>query len=194
MSLYSCAVCGHVLFGINEPCPICLPNWNGPPAPPLIPCPICGGEAVAHQDKLARARFDVPLDADISLKLARLEEFKRYVHAWLDRSGVPHEVPESPHTAKGCRIGGRLEYLEKAFEVLDQRWEKAEAALAAERKVADRWRWLRLFAFAGSDSYPTIETHAHVRNPRCVHLEKEALEAAIDDRLAEVAQIDEAHP
>lgn len=44
-------------------------------------------------------------------ELEKLRKFKEYVHARLDRAGVPREVPESPHTAAGCRIGGRLDWL-----------------------------------------------------------------------------------
>jgi hypothetical protein len=38
-------------------------------------------------------------------------EFKNYVHKFLDDHGVPHD-PDPHHTARhGCRIQGRLQYL-----------------------------------------------------------------------------------
>jgi hypothetical protein len=40
--------------------------------------------------------------------LAKLAEFKSYVHKRLDDFGVPAD-PESSHKAEGCRIGGRLD-------------------------------------------------------------------------------------
>lgn len=41
-------------------------------------------------------------------QVAKLQAFKDYVHKRLDDAGVPAD-PESPHKAKGCRIGGRLD-------------------------------------------------------------------------------------
>ena len=40
------------------------------------------------------------------------DAFKQYVHDRLDAMGVPHTVKESPHTDAGCRVGGRLDYVE----------------------------------------------------------------------------------
>jgi isopentenyl phosphate kinase len=45
-------------------------------------------------------------------ELERLKKFKDYVHDRLDKMGVPVD-PESPHKAAGCRIGGRLDYVER---------------------------------------------------------------------------------
>ena len=42
-------------------------------------------------------------------RIAALEAFKAYVHQRLDEAGVPYENPASPHTAAGCRMGGRLD-------------------------------------------------------------------------------------
>lgn len=41
-------------------------------------------------------------------ELARLRNFKSYVHQRLDEAGVPVDPP-SPHREAGCRIGGRLD-------------------------------------------------------------------------------------
>lgn len=41
-----------------------------------------------------------------------LQSFKDYVHRRLDAMGVPID-PESPHKAAGCRIGGRLDWIEQ---------------------------------------------------------------------------------
>ena len=43
-------------------------------------------------------------------------KFKEYVHARLDEMKVPHEVPESEHTKAGCRIGGRLDWVEERLD------------------------------------------------------------------------------
>jgi DNA repair exonuclease SbcCD ATPase subunit len=45
----------------------------------------------------------------------KLQKFKYYVHDRLDKMGVPVD-PESPHKAAGCRIGGRLDYVESVKE------------------------------------------------------------------------------
>ncbi len=43
-------------------------------------------------------------------------EFKTYTHERLDRLGAPYEVPESPHTGAGCRVGGRFDWVEQRLE------------------------------------------------------------------------------
>jgi hypothetical protein len=43
--------------------------------------------------------------------------FKSYVHQRLDAMGVPNSVPESPHDKAGCRVGGRLDWVEERLEV-----------------------------------------------------------------------------
>lgn len=42
-----------------------------------------------------------------------LQRFKDYAHQRLDGMGVPTVVEYSPHTKAGCRIGGRLDWVEK---------------------------------------------------------------------------------
>jgi hypothetical protein len=54
--------------------------------------------------------------AELAAKLAEREAFKSYTHQRMTEAGVPHEVPESPHTAAGCRIGGRFDWLLKQLE------------------------------------------------------------------------------
>lgn len=44
-------------------------------------------------------------------ELKRLEKFKAYTHQRLDELGAPESVPESPHTAAGCRVGGRFDWV-----------------------------------------------------------------------------------
>lgn len=50
----------------------------------------------------------------------KLHAFKVYVHQRLDAMGVPHSVPESEHDKAGCRVGGRLDWVENALDKL--RW------------------------------------------------------------------------
>ena len=45
-------------------------------------------------------------------EIRKLRAFKAYTHERLDAMGVPVEVP-SPHTDAGCRIGGRMDYVEQ---------------------------------------------------------------------------------
>lgn len=54
---------------------------------------------------------------DLSLvELEKLREFKNYVHKRLDEIGVPRD-PEPANNAKhGCRIEGRLNFLQKMIE------------------------------------------------------------------------------
>ena len=40
------------------------------------------------------------------------QAFKDYVHMRLDITGVPHNIPESEHDMAGCRIGGRLDWVD----------------------------------------------------------------------------------
>jgi hypothetical protein len=71
------------------------------------------------------ARDKMPAEAMAVLcrRALAAEAFKRWVHAWLDGAGVPHD-PDPEHTAEhGCRISGRMRYL------LDR-------AVAAEADVA----------------------------------------------------------
>jgi hypothetical protein len=50
-----------------------------------------------------------------SSKADKLQKFKDYVHDRLDKMEVPVD-PESPHKAEGCRIGGRLDYVESKIQ------------------------------------------------------------------------------
>lgn len=63
------------------------------------------GEACArHFERIANDIIAEPDDGS--------DEFKAYVHNRLDEMGVPHSVPESEHDKAGCRIGGRLDWVE----------------------------------------------------------------------------------
>lgn len=54
------------------------------------------------------AQSAAPLTCEEGQELARLRNFKAYVHERLDKAGVPVDPP-SPHREAGCRIGGRLD-------------------------------------------------------------------------------------
>lgn len=43
-------------------------------------------------------------------EVKRLQAFKDWVHKYLDDHGVPTHPP-GPHTAEGCRIGDRLDWV-----------------------------------------------------------------------------------
>jgi hypothetical protein len=78
------------------------------------------------QHDLARVR-----EAIVSLKEAIKQQdepqamctkgraFKDYVHQRLDAMGVPHSLPESEHDKAGCRVGGRLDWVEARIEELE---------------------------------------------------------------------------
>lgn len=63
----------------------------------------CGGP-VLTPDEIGVWQYVKALEAERD----KLAAFKAYVHKRLDAAGVPTD-PESPHRAKGCRIGGRLD-------------------------------------------------------------------------------------
>ncbi len=72
--------------------------------------------------------------ASLKAQLAEAANFKLYVHKRLDEAGVPHEVPESPHTAAGCRVGGRFD------------WVKGRLAAAEKEHFALRGKLFQLAA------------------------------------------------
>lgn len=51
-------------------------------------------------------------------EVIELRNFKTYTHQRMDQLDVPHEVLDNPHTAAGCRIGGRFDYLEEQLAQL----------------------------------------------------------------------------
>jgi seryl-tRNA synthetase len=55
---------------------------------------------------------------EIHEELNKLREFKRYVHAKLDEMGVPTDPEAEKNKETGCRIEGRLNYLEKQISDL----------------------------------------------------------------------------
>jgi hypothetical protein len=64
--------------------------------------------------------------------VAKLQAFKDYVHQRLDAMGVPHSVPESEHDKAGCRVGGRLDFVEASHaRVAELRREKEAVVVAA---------------------------------------------------------------
>lgn len=68
---------------------------------------------------------------DLEHDTEKLRRFKSYVHERLDKAGVPHD-PDPEHNAKhGCRIEGRLNWLE-------QRAAKAESACADMRLTIEQ--------------------------------------------------------
>lgn len=52
-------------------------------------------------------------------QLDKLQKFKDYVHDRLDKIGVPVD-PESKHKAAGCRIGGRLDFIQSQLSEKDE--------------------------------------------------------------------------
>ena len=53
-----------------------------------------------------------------TLEIERLEAFKTYVHKRLDKMDVPHDPEPKSNAEHGCRIEGRLNYIENANKTL----------------------------------------------------------------------------
>lgn len=52
-------------------------------------------------------------------RIAKLQAFKDWVHAYLDAHGVPHHPPGT-HGAAGCRIGDRMDWLMASLDAKDE--------------------------------------------------------------------------
>lgn len=77
-------------------------------------------------------------------KVAKLQAFKDWVHAYLDGKSVPHHPP-GPHGAEGCRIGDRMDWV----------WSNLAAARPADAKLSIHERlqdYAQLIASHGPDS------------------------------------------
>lgn len=61
----------------------------------------------------------------------KLRKFKTYVHGRLDAAGIPASIPDNPHTADGCRVGGRLDAVFKRESELEVENEKLRKVLRA---------------------------------------------------------------
>lgn len=69
---------------------------------------VNGGTDSSREDTCAR----LTVERDKALaEVERLTAFKTYVHQRLDAMGVPVD-PDSSHKAEGCRIGGRLDWID----------------------------------------------------------------------------------
>lgn len=139
--------------------------------------------------------------------VGKLQAFKDYVHQRLDAMGVPVD-PESPHKAAGCRIGGRLDYVEanlatpagsgawtvdrltvevekRLCAVLGREW--SAAGISIETLLADVARRLAAVAPAGMVLVPRKLTSAMIRafGDAPSHFdEREELQLAWDAMLA----------
>lgn len=85
-------------------------------------------DSMATYLKNARAEAD-----SLRAALAKAEAFKAYVHKRLDDAGVPADPEPAENAKHGCRVEGRLNYLEASIHVLDDKRVKAEAEGAALR-------------------------------------------------------------
>lgn len=64
--------------------------------------------------KLAKTEFAL---AEVIRERDKLQRFKDWTHAYLDRLGVPHHPPGT-HGAEGCRIGDRMDWMVAHFKAL----------------------------------------------------------------------------
>lgn len=51
----------------------------------------------------------------MTVQVENLQKFKTYTHERLTLLGAPEANPRSPHTAAGCRVGGRFDWVEEVI-------------------------------------------------------------------------------
>lgn len=71
--------------------------------------------------------------AEQAAEIEKLQRFKDWVHAYLDAKGIPAEI-DGPHSAEGCRIGDRMDYVFAEIARL-------KAALAKARELSSPVTW-----------------------------------------------------
>ena len=75
------------------------------------------------------------------------DAFKSYVHQRLDEMGVPHSLPDSEHDKAGCRVGGRLDWVEanvKRWQWIEDKW--------SMQKTSESERFLDTLGIEGETS------------------------------------------
>ena len=88
----------------------------------------------ARPSQMTHYTIPLVLLSDAQAEIDKRQAFKDYVHQRLDSMGVPHSIPESEHDKAGCRVGGRLDWLESKLAEID----RLEESLRAERAVSER--------------------------------------------------------
>jgi hypothetical protein len=91
-------------------------------------------------EKLARTEA-----AEKDARIAALERFKAYVHKRLDEAGVPANPQPPVHALEGCRVGDRLDYIER-WSLNPEGWRQARADLetllaSARRDLSELCGW-----------------------------------------------------
>jgi hypothetical protein len=86
-------------------------------------------ELMQLREEVERLRHDEFEWSNLQQNVAKLQAFKDYVHDRLDKMGVPVD-PESPHKAAGCRIGGRIDFVESQSATIKELVEALEAVMA----------------------------------------------------------------
>lgn len=72
---------------------------------------------------------------NLGQKLAAAQEFKRFVHAYLDQHGVPHGDPNNQHQIEGCRIGARLDLMFQQLAASQAEIERLKGSNALLRDI-----------------------------------------------------------
>lgn len=157
-------------------------------------CAYCGFEAAVDADASVIAQHILTCEKhpiqDVMQQRDHLQEFKDWVHDWLDANDIPADPNPEQTTSTGCRISGRLEYLlqarNEAIEVAAARilaeHERDQAlAVAAARASGDpAVRDLLLHEFGTTDPRllaDAIQMERDIR--RQIEAERDRLAAAI---------------
>lgn len=86
-------------------------------------------------------------------ELQKLRAYKTYVDQRLSELGAPWEVPESKHTAAGCRVGGRFDWVAGRLSGLIEANDKARRAMDFAASDLRQWRQLGRYQRDRSPDY-----------------------------------------
>lgn len=87
------------------------------------------------------------------------EACKKYVHQRLDAIGVPYSIPESEHDKAGCRVGGRLDWVESRIKELE-----ADLAAIKQQEPVGYVREYALEHLKNTRSHTVIDAEPRAEN------------------------------
>jgi len=66
---------------------------------------------LSRENDALKFRYEGTDQSTLLVERDKLQAFKDWVHAYLDKLNVPHSPPGGPHGQEGCRIGDRMDWL-----------------------------------------------------------------------------------